>query len=99
MMDGRKDGRTDRETGWWVGEWMGWRVNSLVSRLVDWLVGWLVGWLIEKLEIKLVMFSDLTSFPRQINAISDFSRQAEKPSESAYVTRKVYKEEKQLLCQ
>ena len=38
----------------------------------------MVGWLIETLEIKLVMFSDLTSFPRQINAISDFGRQAEK---------------------
>jgi len=55
-------------------EWMGWRVNSLVS----WLVGCLVSWLIEILEIKQVMLSDLTSFPRQIRAISDFSRQTEK---------------------
>jgi len=78
----------------------------LVGWLVGWLVSWLVGWLIETLKIKLVMFSDLTSFPRQINAISDFIKQAEKqgvaldlePSESAHVTRKVlvYKEEKQL---
>jgi hypothetical protein len=77
------DGRTDRQAGRQIGiqtdiqvvEWMGWQVNWLVS----WLAGWLVGcWLFETLEVILLMLSDLTPFPRKINAISDFSRQADK---------------------
>jgi len=50
----------------------------MAGEFVSELVSWLVGWLIETLEIKLVIFSDLTSFPRQINVISDFSRHTEK---------------------